>query len=76
MACATILYKICRWSRLAEELSTSTHMYSVYNIFMFIVVVVLLFYIHRKQLRSCRDGQLPNHTFPGQAYGAHTFASN
>ena len=41
MACATILYKICRWSRLAEELTTKFyHMYSVCNIFMFIVVVV------------------------------------
>ena len=31
------------------------------------VVVVLLFYVQSKHLRSCRDGQLPNHTFPGQA---------
>ena len=31
------------------------------------VVVVLLFYVHGKYLRSCRDGQLPNHTLPGQA---------
>ena len=31
------------------------------------VAVVLLFYIHGKHQRSCRDGQLPNHTFPGQA---------
>ena len=29
--------------------------------------VVLLFYVHGKHLRSCWDGQLPNHTFPGQA---------
>ena len=29
------------------------------------VVAVLLFYVHGKHLRSCRDG--PNHTFPGQA---------
>ena len=26
--------------------------------FVFIVVVVLLFYVHGKRLRSCRDGQL------------------
>ena len=26
--------------------------------FILIVVVVLLFYVHGKQLRSCRDGQL------------------
>ena len=32
-----------------------------------VVVVVLLFNVHGKHLRSCRDGQLPNHTFPGQA---------
>ena len=32
-----------------------------------VVVVVLLFYVHGKHLRSCRDGLLPNHTFPGQA---------
>ena len=31
------------------------------------VVVELLFYVHGKHLRSCRGGQLPNHTFPGQA---------
>ena len=30
-------------------------------------IVVLLFYVHGKHLRSCRDGQLVNHTFPGQA---------
>ena len=30
-------------------------------------VVVLLFYVHGKHIRSCRDGQLTNHTFPGQA---------
>ena len=29
----------------------------LYNIRM-VVVVVLLFYVHGKQLRSCRDGQL------------------
>ena len=29
--------------------------------------VVLLFYIHGKHLWSCWDGQLTNHTFPGQA---------
>ena len=27
----------------------------------------LMLYIHRKQLRSCRDSQLPNHTVPVQA---------
>ena len=27
----------------------------------------LLYYVHLKQLRSCRDGQLLNHTVPGQA---------
>ena len=32
-----------------------------------VVVVVLLFYHHGKNLRSSRDGQLSNHTFPGQA---------
>ena len=32
-----------------------------------VVVVVLLFYVHGKHLRSCRDSQLTNHTFPGQA---------
>ena len=32
-----------------------------------VVVVALLFYVHGKHLRSCRDGQLTNHTFPGQA---------
>ena len=30
-------------------------------------VVLLLFYVHSKHLRSCRDGQFPNHNFPGQA---------
>ena len=33
----------------------------------FVVVVALLFYVNGKHLRSCRDGQLTNHTFPGQA---------
>ena len=27
----------------------------------------MLLYIHTKQLRSCREGQLLNHTVPGQA---------
>ena len=27
----------------------------------------LMLYVHGKQLRSCRDGQLLNHTVPGQA---------
>ena len=26
---------------------------------LFVVVVVLLFHVHGKHLRSCRDGQLP-----------------
>ena len=30
-------------------------------------VVGLLLYVHGKQLRSCRDSQLSNHTIPGQA---------
>ena len=35
---------------------------------MYIVVGdVFLFYVHGKHLRSCRDGQLTYHTFPGQA---------
>ena len=33
----------------------------------FVVVVVLLFYVHGKHLRLCRDGELTFHTFPGQA---------
>ena len=32
-----------------------------------VLLVVLLFYVHGKYLRSCRDGSQPNHTFPGQA---------
>ena len=32
-----------------------------------IVVVVLLFYVYGKHLRSCREYSYPNHTFPGQA---------
>ena len=28
---------------------------------------LLLFDVDGKHLRSCRDGQLANHTFPGQA---------
>ena len=28
----------------------------------------LMLYVHGKQLRSCWDGQLPNHTVPGQAF--------
>ena len=28
------------------------------NIYYIVVVVVLLFYVHGKHLRSCRDGQL------------------
>ena len=34
---------------------------------LFVVVVVLLFYVHGKHLRSCQDGQLIYHTFHGQA---------
>ena len=30
-------------------------------------ITLLLFYVQGKHLMSCRDGQLPNHTFPGQA---------
>ena len=34
----------------------------------FVVVVVVLFYVHGKHLRSCRDGQYNLTTlFPGQA---------
>ena len=53
-----------------------TFTYTVYDIFRllisvwpnnFIVVVVLLFYVHGKHLRSCRAVNYPNHTFPGQA---------
>ena len=33
-----------------------------------IVVIFFCFHVHGKQLRSCRDGYLTNHTFPGQAY--------
>ena len=31
------------------------------------VLFVLLLYVHSKQLRSCWDSQLLNHTVPGQA---------
>ena len=30
----------------------------VYSLYNDVVVVVLLFYVHGKHLRSCRDGQL------------------
>ena len=33
----------------------------------FTLYIMLLFYVHGKHLRSSRDGQLPNHTFPGQS---------
>ena len=36
-------------------------------LFMQVVIVVLLLYVHGKQLMSYRDDQVPNHTFPGQA---------
>ena len=45
----------------SHKVSTGQHWPSV------VVVVVVLFYVHVKHLRSCRDGQLTNHTFPGQA---------
>ena len=35
--------------------------------FFFIYLFDLMLYFHGKQLRSCWDGQLPNHTVPGQA---------
>ena len=50
-----------------------------------VVVVVLLFYVHCKHLRSCRDGQLtwPHFSWAGldllsgwPVLRAHTFASN
>ena len=31
------------------------------------MMMMMTFNIHGKQLRSCRDGQLLNHTVPGQA---------
>ena len=35
------------------------------------VLFDLMLYIYGKQLRSCWDGQLPNHTVPGQASQGH-----
>ena len=31
-----------------------------------LLLYFILFYVNGKQLRSCRDGQLLNHTVPGQ----------
>ena len=33
----------------------------------FVCLIDLMLYVHSKQLRSCCNGQLLNHTFPGQA---------
>ena len=38
-------------------------------------VVILLFCVHGKRLWSCRDGQLPNHTLPGQAETSYSVLS-
>ena len=32
--------------------------FNIYSGFGWLVVVVLMFYVHGKHLRSCRDGQL------------------
>ena len=31
---------------------------TVFKAFLYVVIVVLLFYVHGKHVRSCRDGQL------------------
>ena len=51
------VYKMRRICQCLNDLQVRTY----------IVVAVLLFDVHGNQLRSFRDGQLPNHTFPGQA---------
>ena len=58
---------------------------SLFQTVTFVVVVVLLFYVHGKHLRSYRDGQLtlPHFSWAGldllsgkPVFRAHTFASN
>ena len=37
------------------------------NHFFLFSCLICCFYVHSKQLRSCWEGQLLNHTVPGQA---------
>ena len=50
------------------ELQWREHRWNHENMFetgVVVVVVVLLFYVHGKHLRSCRDGQLPHFSWAG-----------
>ena len=52
--------------RLRIDFSSSSEKQNTMNLFD-VCLCVWLFYVHDKQLRSYRDGQLTYHTFPGQA---------
>ena len=65
MALAFPLFGVCVWGGATSGVKPNVRKYIllqlINNGICLVVVVALLFYVHGKHLRSCRDGQL---TYP------------